>query len=179
MTDLRRSRKANGARLETLGADGRGSFADTVAGQSGAWSDIDRGPDDLAAILYTSGTTGRSKGAMLTHENLRSNAEVLVETWRFTSSDVLIHALPIFHTHGLFVATNVSLVSGATMIFLPKFDPREVLSLLPRATALMGVPTFYTRLLDQPGLTREACANIRLFVSGSAPLARRYASRIP
>jgi malonyl-CoA/methylmalonyl-CoA synthetase len=162
--------KANDARVEALGADGRGSLADAVAGQSGAWSDIDRRPDDLAAILYTSGTTGRSKGAMLTHANLRSNAEVLVETWRFTSSDVLIHALPIFHTHGLFVATNVSLVSGATMIFLPKFDPREVLSLLPRATALMGVPTFYTRLLDQPGLTLEACAHIRLFVSGSAPL---------
>jgi malonyl-CoA/methylmalonyl-CoA synthetase len=162
--------KANNARLETLGADGRGSFADAVAGQSVAWSDIDRGPDDLAAILYTSGTTGRSKGAMLTHANLRSNAEVLVETWRFAANDVLIHALPIFHTHGLFVATNVSLVSGATMIFLPKFDPREVLSLLPRATALMGVPTFYARLLDQPGLTHEACANIRLFVSGSAPL---------
>ena len=162
--------KANDARLETLGAGGRGSFADAVAGQSGAWSDIDRGPNDLAAILYTSGTTGRSKGAMLTHANLRSNAEVLVETWRFTSKDVLIHALPIFHTHGLFVASNVSLVSGATMIFLPKFDPREVLSLLPRATALMGVPTFYTRLLDQPELTHEACAKMRLFVSGSAPL---------
>jgi malonyl-CoA/methylmalonyl-CoA synthetase len=162
--------KANGARLETLGADSRGSFAEAVAGQAGAWSDIERGPGDLAAILYTSGTTGRSKGAMLTHANLRSNAEVLVETWRFKSRDVLIHALPIFHTHGLFVATDVSLVSGATMIFLPKFDPREVLSLLPRATALMGVPTFFTRLLDQPGLTREVCANIRLFVSGSAPL---------
>jgi malonyl-CoA/methylmalonyl-CoA synthetase len=162
--------KANGARFETLAGDGSGSLADIVAVQTGEWSDIDRGPDDLAAILYTSGTTGRSKGAMLTHANLRSNAEVLVETWRFTSKDVLIHALPVFHTHGLFVATNVSLVSSATMIFLPKFDPREVLALLPRATALMGVPTFYTRLLDQPGLTREACAGMRLFVSGSAPL---------
>ena len=107
---------------------------------------------------------------MLTHANLRSNAEVLVETWRFTADDVLIHALPIFHTHGLFVATNVSLMAGATMILLPKFDPREVLALLPRATVLMGVPTFYTRLLDQPGLTREAAAGMRLFVSGSAPL---------
>ena len=170
MTDWRRSQRRNGARLETLGADGRGSLPDVAAGQTGEWLDIDRGPDDLAAILYTSGTTGRSKGAMLTHANLRSNAEALVEAWRFTPDDVLIHALPIFHTHGLFVATNVSLVSGATMIFLPKFDPSEVLSLLPRATVLMGVPTFYTRLLDQPGLTREVCTNTRLFVSGSAPL---------
>ena len=162
--------KANRARFETLGAAGEGSLAEIVAAQSGEWSDIPRVPNDLAAILYTSGTTGRSKGAMLTHANLRSNAEVLVETWCFTSNDVLIHALPIFHTHGLFVAPNVSLVSGATMIFLPKFDPREMLSLFPGATAVMGVPTFYTRLLDQPGLKREACANIRLFVSGSAPL---------
>jgi malonyl-CoA/methylmalonyl-CoA synthetase len=107
---------------------------------------------------------------MLTHANLRSNAEALIAAWRFTPADVLIHALPIFHTHGLFVATNVSLMSGASMIFLPKFDPQEVLSLLPRATVLMGVPTFYTRLLDQPGLTRAAAKGMRLFISGSAPL---------
>jgi malonyl-CoA/methylmalonyl-CoA synthetase len=107
---------------------------------------------------------------MLTHGNLRSNAEALVAAWRFTPTDVLIHALPIFHTHGLFVATNVSLMSGAAMMFMPKFDPREVISLLPCATVLMGVPTFYTRLLDQPGLTREAAATMRLFISGSAPL---------
>ena len=128
------------------------------------------GRDDLAAILYTSGTTGRSKGAMLTHDNLRTNAEALVGCWRFTDADVLIHALPIFHTHGLFVATNVALLAGASMLFLPSFDAAEVLGLMPRATAMMGVPTFYTRLLQLPGLTKEATADMRLFVSGSAPL---------
>jgi malonyl-CoA/methylmalonyl-CoA synthetase len=158
------------AHVETLAADGSGSFTDRVAAQPDGWCDVDRGPDDLAAILYTSGTTGRSKGAMLTHANLRSNAETLVETWRFTSDDVLIHALPIFHTHGLFVATNVVLMSGASMVLLPKFDPAEAIALFPRATTLMGVPTFYTRLLERPELTREAAAKMRLFVSGSAPL---------
>ena len=148
-------------RVETLAAEGSGSLADLAAGQSESWIDVARGPDDLAAILYTSGTTGRSKGAMLTHENLRSNAEALVATWRFTADDVLVHALPIFHTHGLFVATNVSLMSGAAMILLPKFDAGEVLSLIPKASVLMGVPTFYTRLLDQPALTREATAGMR------------------
>jgi malonyl-CoA/methylmalonyl-CoA synthetase len=107
---------------------------------------------------------------MLSHENLRSNAAALVETWRYTDDDVLIHALPIFHAHGLFVATNVTLMAGASMIFLPRFDPAEVLSWMPQATVLMGVPTFYTRLLQQPGLTRDATAGMRLFVSGSAPL---------
>ncbi|RUZ14628.1 AMP-binding protein, partial [Mesorhizobium sp. M7A.F.Ca.CA.001.09.1.1] len=128
------------------------------------------GPDDLAAILYTSGTTGRSKGAMLSHENLASNARVLVEHWRFTGDDVLIHALPIFHTHGLFVATNVVLMAGASMLFEQKFDPARIASLLPRATALMGVPTFYVRLLQHEGLDHEAAKNIRVFISGSAPL---------
>ncbi len=155
---------------ETLAADGSGSFALLSAAQPEGWRDVDRGPDDLAAILYTSGTTGRSKGAMLTHANLRSNAETLVETWRFTGDDVLIHALPIFHTHGLFVATNVVLMSGASMILLPKFDPAEAIALFAEATALMGVPTFYTRLLDRPELTRQAAGHMRLFVSGSAPL---------
>jgi malonyl-CoA/methylmalonyl-CoA synthetase len=160
----------HGARIETLGADHSGSFEEAGPAHGDDWTDAGCGPDDLAAILYTSGTTGRSKGAMLTHANLRSNAEALIAAWRFTPADVLIHALPIFHTHGLFVATNVSLMSGASMIFLPKFDPQEVLSLLPRATVLMGVPTFYTRLLDQPGLTRAAAKGMRLFISGSAPL---------
>ncbi len=158
------------ARVETLAADGSGSFAALCDAQSDDWTDVDRGPDDLAAILYTSGTTGRSKGAMLTHANLRSNAETLVETWRFTKDDVLIHALPIFHTHGLFVASNVILMAGAAMILLPKFDPAEAIALFPQATALMGVPTFYTRLLDRPELTRRAASDMRLFVSGSAPL---------
>ncbi len=158
------------AHVETLAADGSGSFAALASARGNEWTDVDRGPDDLAAILYTSGTTGRSKGAMLTHENLRSNAATLVEAWRFTADDVLIHALPIFHTHGLFVAANVVLMAGASMILLPKFDPAEVIGLFSRASVLMGVPTFYTRLLARPELTREACAGMRLFTSGSAPL---------
>jgi malonyl-CoA/methylmalonyl-CoA synthetase len=126
--------------------------------------------DTVAAILYTSGTTGKSKGAMLTHGNLASNALALAELWKFTSSDVLIHALPVYHTHGLFVATNTVFASGASMLFRRKFDVGDVLRLMPQATALMGVPTYYVRLLQHEGLTREACANMRLFVSGSAPL---------
>jgi len=156
--------------VETLDADGSGSLSEGAAVLSDGFEDVARAPDDLAAILYTSGTTGRAKGAMLTHENLLSNALVLKDYWRFTSADVLIHALPIFHTHGLFVATNVILLAGASMIYLPKFDPGQVIALMGRGTALMGVPTFYTRLLDHPGLTREVAAGMRLFVSGSAPL---------
>ena len=125
---------------------------------------------DLAAILYTSGTTGRSKGAMLTHDNLASNAETLAEYWHFTDKDVLLHALPVYHTHGLFVASNTVMLSGGAMIFLSKFDADEVMRLLPKATAMMGVPTFYTRLLKHPGLTKAACTHMRLFTSGSAPL---------
>jgi malonyl-CoA/methylmalonyl-CoA synthetase len=160
-----------GTRVETLGPQGDGTLPAlaTAAGAS-VWKDIERGPDDLAAVLYTSGTTGRPKGAMLSHANLRSNAEALVEAWRFTPDDVLIHALPIFHTHGLFVATNVTLMAGGAMIFLPKFSPAEVLDWMPKATVLMGVPTFYTRLLDDSRLTKEAAAGMRLFISGSAPL---------
>jgi malonyl-CoA/methylmalonyl-CoA synthetase len=126
--------------------------------------------DDPSTIMYTSGTTGRSKGAMLSHENLASNARTLRDLWRFTRDDVLLHALPTFHTHGLFTATNTILSAGASMLFLPKFDPDEILALMPRATTMMGVPTFYVRLLQHPGLTREATAHMRLFVSGSAPL---------
>ncbi|MFN3527397.1 MAG: AMP-binding protein, partial [Paracoccus sp. (in: a-proteobacteria)] len=128
------------------------------------------GPDDRAAILYTSGTTGRSKGAVLTHRNLASNTEALLDCWRFTADDRLIHALPIFHTHGLFVAANMAVTAGASMIFLTKFDADEVIGLMGRATVLMGVPTFYTRLLKSDRLTRDATAGMRLFVSGSAPL---------
>ncbi len=161
----------HGARLETLDAKGGGSLMALVAEHGvPSFDNIDRGPDDLAAILYTSGTTGRSKGAMLTHDNLLSNALTLKDFWRFTPADRLIHALPIFHTHGLFVATNTILASGASMLFLPRFDAGEVLSLMDRATAMMGVPTFYVRLAQHPGLTREATAGMRLFVSGSAPL---------
>jgi malonyl-CoA/methylmalonyl-CoA synthetase len=127
-------------------------------------------PDDLAAILYTSGTTGRSKGVMLTRDNLSSNAEALVATWAFSEQDVILHALPIFHTHGLFVATNTALKAGAAMIFLPEFTPAAVLAALPRATVMMGVPTYYTRLLSDPTLSRAGCGHMRLFISGSAPL---------
>ncbi|MGY2050721.1 malonate--CoA ligase [Methylobacterium sp. JK268] len=156
--------------LATLDAAGEGTMAAEAQGQTEDFADVARGPDDLAAILYTSGTTGRSKGAMLTHDNLASNALTLVEAWRFTADDVLIHALPVFHTHGLFVATNTVLMAGAAMIFLPKLDPPRILSLMGRASVLMGVPTFYTRLLKEPGLTPEAAKGMRLFVSGSAPL---------
>jgi malonyl-CoA/methylmalonyl-CoA synthetase len=131
---------------------------------------VDRGPDDLAGLLYTSGTTGRSKGAMMSHANLLSNALTLAEVWAFTDRDVLLHALPIFHTHGLFVATNVLLAAGGSMIFLPKFDLDAVFAALPEASTMMGVPTFYTRMLADPRLTREAVAHMRLFISGSAPL---------
>lgn len=164
-----------GARLETLGVreskgHPAGSLSERARAQETRFTDVDCSVDDLAAILYTSGTTGRSKGAMLSHENLASNARALVETWRFTQQDVLIHALPIFHTHGLFVATNVILFSGASMHFLPKFDPAQALALMQKATTMMGVPTFYVRLVDHPGLTQDATLTMRLFVSGSAPL---------
>lgn len=158
------------ARLLTLDGAGQGTLADRMAAMPDHIEPVSCGPDDLAAILYTSGTTGRSKGAMLTHRNLLSNAEVLTKLWRFTSDDVLLHALPIFHTHGLFVASNISLLSGGAMVFLPGFDAETVLRMLPLATAMMGVPTFYTRLLDAPGFTRDLTRHIRLFVSGSAPL---------
>ncbi|NJN05340.1 MAG: malonyl-CoA synthase [Rhodobacteraceae bacterium] len=159
-----------GAVLETLNADGSGSFPYKAAYQRDSFETVPRRRDDLAAFLYTSGTTGRSKGAMLTHENLMSNAEVLVREWRFTDADVLLHALPIFHTHGLFVATNVCLLSGASMIFLPKFDTDSMIAQMPKATVMMGVPTFYTRLLEDGRFTRDLTRHMRLFVSGSAPL---------
>jgi malonyl-CoA/methylmalonyl-CoA synthetase len=159
-----------GARVLTLGADGRGSLTDAAARASAEFATVARADDDLAAILYTSGTTGRSKGAMLTHDNLASNSLSLVDFWRFTGKDVLIHALPIYHTHGLFVASNVTLFARASMIFLPKFDPELVIQLMARSTVLMGVPTFYTRLLQSPALTKETTKHMRLFISGSAPL---------
>jgi malonyl-CoA/methylmalonyl-CoA synthetase len=161
---------AKGAAVETLDARGLGSLMDRAADQAADFANVPRGPDDLAAILYTSGTTGRSKGAMLSHENLASNARTLRDYWHFTKNDVLLHALPIFHTHGLFVGTNITLFAGGSMLFLQKFDPDAVFRLLPRATAMMGVPTFYVRLLQDRRLTRDAVAHMRLFVSGSAPL---------
>ena len=159
-----------GAKVETLDSHGQGSLADAAAKASPTFETVPRGNDDLAAILYTSGTTGRSKGAMLSHDNLASNSLTLVDYWRFTDKDVLIHALPIYHTHGLFVASNVTLFARASMIFLPKLDPGLIIKLMARATVLMGVPTFYTRLLQNPALSRETTAHMRLFVSGSAPL---------
>ena len=158
------------ARVETLGADGNGSLTEAADQASKEFWTVARANDDLAAILYTSGTTGRSKGAMLSHDNLASNSLTLVDYWRFTDKDVLVHALPIYHTHGLFVASNVTLFARASMIFLPKFDPDLIIRLMARATVLMGVPTFYTRLLQNPALNRDSTKHMRLFVSGSAPL---------
>jgi malonyl-CoA/methylmalonyl-CoA synthetase len=157
-------------RVETLGTAADGSLLPLAAGLPADFADVPRAADDLAALLYTSGTTGRPKGAMLTHRNLSSNASTLRDAWRFTERDVLLHALPIFHAHGLFVALNVTLAAGGKVVFLPRFDAEEVVRLLPHATVMMGVPTFYTRLLEQPGFTREATAHMRLFVAGSAPL---------
>lgn len=162
--------KRHGARLETLNSDGSGTLSELASCQTSAFDPVARGSDDVAALLYTSGTTGRSKGAMLTHGNLLSNAGVLAAHWRFSPDDVLLHALPIFHTHGLFVATNVSLVAGSSMIFLPVFDVQAIIARMRRATVMMGVPTFYTRLLRNPDFSRETTSGVRLFVSGSAPL---------
>jgi malonyl-CoA/methylmalonyl-CoA synthetase len=159
-----------GAALETLDAAGRGSLIEAAGAAPADFANVPREEADLAAVLYTSGTTGRSKGAMLTHRNLASNAAVLAKVWRFTERDVLLHALPIYHTHGLFVAVHVTMLAGGSMLFVSRFDADEVLRLLPKATAMMGVPTFYVRLLQHPKLGREACAHVRLFVSGSAPL---------
>ncbi|MGB0959300.1 MAG: malonate--CoA ligase [Halocynthiibacter sp.] len=162
--------KSAGAALLTLSAAGDGSLPEAAKSQKTSFETVPRGPEDLAAFLYTSGTTGRSKGAMLSHKNLLSNAEMLRDYWQFTGDDVLLHALPIFHTHGLFVGTNITLLVGGAMIFMPKFDARQMIAALPKATTMMGVPTFYTRLLAEDGFTRAATAHMRLFISGSAPL---------
>lgn len=159
-----------GAKLETLNADGSGSLIELAKTQANTFRTVETSDDDLAAFLYTSGTTGRSKGAMLTQNNLLSNAITLADYWKFSDNDVLLHALPIFHTHGLFVAINVALVSGASMVMMPKFDVQAVLDNIPNATALMGVPTFYTRLLSEPSFDKELVKTMRLFISGSAPL---------
>jgi len=163
--------KRGSSTLLTLGNDGRtGSVIGRARNMPEDFRDVARAPDDVAAILYTSGTTGRPKGAMLSQDNLASNALALRDLWRFSRADVLLHALPLYHTHGLFTATNTMLMAGASMILLPKFDVGEVLACLPQATAMMGVPTFYTRLLEDPRLTRGKAAHMRLFVCGSAPL---------
>ena len=159
-----------GAALLTLDADEGGSLKEAAMAQAPDFTAVPRGSEDLAAILYTSGTTGRSKGAKLCHRNLLSNAEVLRDYWRFTSDDVLLHMLPIYHTHGLFVASNLLAMVGGSMIFLPKFSANAALAWMPKATSMMGVPTFYTRLLDSDGFTSGLTAHMRLFISGSAPL---------
>jgi malonyl-CoA/methylmalonyl-CoA synthetase len=153
----------------TLDAHG-GELMSRAEGRAETFVTVPRGPDDLACILYTSGTTGRAKGAMLTHRNLGSNALALVSAWGFHRGDVLLHALPVFHVHGLFVALHCVLLSGSRMLWLPRFDAREVVALLPMASVMMGVPTFYTRLLAEPTFDRSAASGVRLFVSGSAPL---------
>jgi malonyl-CoA/methylmalonyl-CoA synthetase len=158
------------AQVYTLDADGEGTLRAAAEAQPARCDTATLAADELAAIIYTSGTTGRSKGAMVTHANLVSNGKVLVECWGFTERDVLLHALPIFHVHGLFVANHCVLLSGASMVWHGRFDPKAVLRDLPQASVMMGVPTFYTRLLAEPGFTREASRNVRLFVSGSAPL---------
>jgi len=162
--------KAGTQNVFTLDDDRTGSLLDRAAHCSDRHEVVQRSADDLAAILYTSGTTGRSKGAMLSHGNMLSNALVLKDYWAWQPGDVLIHALPIFHVHGLFVAIHGALINGSKMIWLAKFDPKLVVQKLPEATVFMGVPTLYVRLLAEPGLTREACRHMRLFVAGSAPL---------
>jgi malonyl-CoA/methylmalonyl-CoA synthetase len=160
-----------GTQILTLSDDGAsGSLMTEAVAASPDFTDADLAMNDLASILYTSGTTGRSKGAMLTHGNLVSNSESLKQVWRYSGDDVLLHALPLFHIHGLFVAANITLISGASMILLPRFDLDAIFGALPQASVMMGVPTFYTRMLQDPRLNREASRHMRLFVSGSAPL---------
>lgn len=154
----------------SLDERGQGTLVDAAREAPARFATVARSGDDLAAILYTSGTTGRSKGAMLSHRNLASNAQVLHRTWGFRPDDVLVHMLPLFHVHGLFVASHCVLVNGTAMRFHAKFEARQAVADFARSTVFMGVPTFYTRLLAEPGLTREACSRMRLFVSGSAPL---------
>ncbi len=160
----------HGTKLLTLDAQGQGTLTEQAGQAPGSFENAVRGLGDLAAILYTSGTTGRSKGAMLSQNNLLSNAKTLVKAWRFTAQDTLLHALPIFHVHGLFVAMNITLLAGGKAIFLPKFDLDVMIEKMPQATSLMGVPTFYTRLLSDVRFTKELTSHMRLFISGSAPL---------
>jgi malonyl-CoA/methylmalonyl-CoA synthetase len=168
--DPARAERVAAPQVVTADARGDGTLAELAAEQSADFDDVGRAADDLAAILYTSGTTGRPKGAMLSERNLTSNAVALHRAWGFRPDDVLLHALPIFHTHGLFVATNCVLANGTSMVFLPRFEVGAVLEQLPGCTVFMGVPTYYTRLLSDGRLDAERCAHVRLFVSGSAPL---------
>jgi len=164
------AKKAGVKKIFNMDALGKGSLIDAAMTEEDTFVTVPRKSDDLAAILYTSGTTGRSKGAMLTHENLASNAQTLVKYWAFEEDDILLHALPIFHVHGLFVALHCAFLKANTVIFLPKFDVDAVMANLPKSTVFMGVPTFYVRLLDNPEFGKETCLNMRLFTAGSAPL---------
>ncbi len=148
----------------------QGSLLQRAGPLSGQFQTVHSEPDDIASILYTSGTTGKSKGAMLSHGNLGSNAKALQQAWQWRSDDVLLHCLPLFHVHGLFISCHVALLSGSRMIFLPKFDPAQVKKFLPHCTVMMGVPTYYVRLLEHPDLDQKLCSHMRLFISGSAPL---------
>ena len=154
----------------TLGEHRDGTLLERAAAHSDQFKTVPKDDDELAAILYTSGTTGRSKGAMLSHKNLSSNAQVLQKFWHWQKNDVLLHALPIFHVHGLFVASHGALINGSKMIWLPRLDIPQLLKYLPQSTVMMGVPTFYTRLLAEPKFDAKVCANMRLFIAGSAPL---------
>jgi malonyl-CoA/methylmalonyl-CoA synthetase len=160
----------SGTRVATLDQRGEGDLVERLDAEPAHLGIAPVEDDDLAALLYTSGTTGRSKGAMLTHRNLASNALTLIGAWGLSETDVLLHVLPLYHVHGLFVAFNTVLLAGACLIFLPRFDAGGALEVLPRATVVMGVPTYYTRLLAKDGLSAACCAKVRLFVSGSAPL---------
>mgnify|MGYP003386638670 CR=1 FL=1 len=164
------ARTAGVAHIDTMDPAGAGSLAAFAADQKSSHKTAARTLEDLAALLYTSGTTGRSKGAMITHQNLSSNALTLVDYWGFTANDVLLHALPVFHVHGLFVALNTTLLAGGKILWQTKFDLPTVMKTLPQATVMMGVPTFYTRLLGEPAFGRDQCRTMRLFIAGSAPL---------
>ncbi len=160
-------------RVMTLGANGEGTLADAMSGVRPRRQVAARDAGQVAALVYTSGTTGRAKGAMLTHANLSSNAHALRACWGWREDDVLLHALPVFHVHGLFIALHCALLGATPTIFLPRFDADEVMRQLPEATVMMGVPTFYTRLLQQARLSARHCAGMRVFISGSAPLAEQ------
>jgi len=170
--------KAGTKNVFTLGDDISGSLLERAATHQDTHEPAVRGRDDLAAILYTSGTTGRSKGAMLTHGNLLSNAKTLKDYWGWTAGDVLIHALPIFHVHGLFVASHGALLNGSKMIWFGRFDPKATIARLKEATVFMGVPTLYVRMLAEPTLTKAACVHMRLFIAGSAPLLKETVRRV-
>ena len=164
------SAKAINSEIMSLNGDETGTLVDAAKNESLDFQIVTRTSEDLAAILYTSGTTGRSKGAILCHRNLLSNAKVISQAWQFTADDILLHMLPIYHTHGLFVAINLLAMVGGSIIFLPKFNTDDAISWMPKATSMMGIPTFYTRLLDCLDFTQELTDHMRLFISGSAPM---------